>query len=146
MEMKNIVNTNKADFMFYDEDIALAMKYNWESLCFSKNNNEFLSLLIDDKIFTLTTMGDTQIMDESGLIYKNENEDAIRFVFEDENLSSCAIMERNWFSLIVERIIDETVTEFVTVYEDNILFDAKPKSMDELKEHTLKKAFAYLES
>lgn len=144
MEKKIIVDIQPADLMLYMDELKEAFRSKWNSLFFSENRNEFLSLLMEDRLFTMTTMGDTAIMDENGIIYRNDNQEEIRYLFEDNKLQNCAFGETNWFSLIVEKVIDERNGTLITVYEDNITYHRTPASIEELEEDVLQMAHKYL--
>lgn len=146
--MKNktiIVKTNTGDLELYKKEIKKALNCNWNSLYFSKNEDEFLSLLSNDRVFTLTTLGDTAILDSRGILYRNDNQDEIRYLINDDELNQCVIGERNWFAILVERVIDEKSGVLTTVYEDNLKFTGSPATIEELQNEIMEISSRYLE-
>lgn len=140
-----IVNTKLASLEVYRQETKEAIGCKWNSLYFSENRLEFLSLLIGDLLFTLTTMGDTCIKDEDGFIYRNDNEEEIRYLIKDDKLDQCIVGEANWFTIIVDRVVKEKSGVLDTIYYDNFKYSGTPRNIEELQDDIIEVAKKYIE-
>ena len=128
--MENIkVNYNK-------ENIKMAISKGWESLYFSDNDMNFISIENTEYFLELRTSGAVKvILDEPYEVLVNKDEDRIRELLDDGVLDiDCAIMN-NWFELSYckKRKFENEEDSFigVEVLETQVM-EACPKTTNEL--------------
>lgn len=115
-----------------------AIKYNWDSLAFASNEDDFISIEANGYCFTLVTNGVVDISDVDETVYTNADFKLIRKLIDSKELynDNFEFNSANSFQVDYGVILNKTgdMCEFDRL-GDPVDFTYKPKSIDELVEN-----------
>lgn len=127
-------------------EAQIAIDKGWESLYFSDNLSDFADVIVDGYIFSLGTYGEVRIISENAEEeYKNDNVEEIRKILDQSKLDDYTLDNNNWFAVVIGKIIktEDEVIQFETI--DDMVFEACPKTMEELEKQLIEYAVSLIE-
>ena len=138
--VKSIFRKNSLLITVFNENLKEIENKNWkwDSLMFASNDCTFVTVqdVNNSRLLRLVTHGDVKILNNSGeclSLKEIENLSSNDYDFSNEEIA-----ENNWFSMDFGHIKND-----VFHCEDDYVFDAEPKSIDELIEILVTSFYQY---
>lgn len=133
LTLRFIPEINREVKVVIHEIAAVAIKYGWESLAFSENDECFGEVYIDNMMFHLTTRGDVRLVIESpeeSIILLNKNGEELREIIDNKTINNYYVDNNNWFELLIGTTDEDEFT-------DGVVFEVTPKTISELEDELI---------
>jgi hypothetical protein len=124
----------------------IAIDKGWESLYFADNLSDFADVIVDGHIFSLGTYGEVRVIsDNVEEEYRGNDVEELRKIIDQNKLDDYILDNNNWFAMVIGKIIkvEDEVINFETI--DDMVFEACPKSIEELEEQLIEYAVSLIE-